>query len=227
MADEKMQSESAARVSATNDSGSETFQKLERVQRTRKLILMLALLAAAALLAVSRSWAPAGGFLHEGLKFAGVLLIFSCIAGRLWSSLYVAGRKKLELVQVGPYSISRNPLYLFSIIGAAGIGAQTGSLTVLIAAGLICAGVFSSVIAKEEVFLRGRFGAEFDAYCARTPRLLPNLSNLRTAPERTINPQLIMRNFRDSAMFLLAVPAIAVIKLLQDTGWLPVWFVLP
>ncbi|MBM3609566.1 MAG: isoprenylcysteine carboxylmethyltransferase family protein, partial [Alphaproteobacteria bacterium] len=144
-----------------------------------------------------------------------------------WSSLYIAGRKKLELVQDGPYSISRNPLYLFSIIGAAGVGGATGSLTGMALAAILCASIFSIVIIKEEGFLRKRFGQAFEDYARRTPCLLQRLSSLQISSETVINPQLIMRNFRDSALFLLAIPLIEGIEELQELGWLPVYFVFP
>ena len=61
-----------------------------------------------------------------------------------WSSLYIAGRKGRELVTVGPYSTCRNPLYFFSIVGAAGMGAQSGSLTLGLICGMIAASFSSS-----------------------------------------------------------------------------------
>src|SRR5690606_40050349 len=65
------------------------------------------------------------------------ILIVVCVIGRTWSSIYIAGHKVQTLVMDGPYSISRNPLYVFSIIGAAGAGAQLGSIVLALAAGFV------------------------------------------------------------------------------------------
>jgi protein-S-isoprenylcysteine O-methyltransferase Ste14 len=48
--------------------------------------------------------------------------------GRTWCSLDISGRKKRELVTVGPYALVRNPLYIFTLLEAFGIGAQSGSM---------------------------------------------------------------------------------------------------
>lgn len=205
----------------------DALRSLETVQRIRKLAFAVAGLIAGGALLLGKSRFASGSLPHEIIEYVGLLLIFACIAGRLWASLYIAGRKKLELVKVGPYSISRNPLYLFSILGAAGVGAATGSLTGMALAAIMCGSIFSIVIIKEEKFLRGRFGAEFDAYAAQVPRLLPRLSGLKTSQDASINPQLIMKNFRDSALFLIAIPVIEGIEELQEFGWLPVYFVFP
>ena len=39
--------------------------------------------------------------------------------------------------------------------------------------------MYASIIAAEEAYLRDKFGAEFDAYCARVNRILPRLSGFR------------------------------------------------
>jgi len=56
---------------------------------------------------------------------AGILLAGVGALGRLWCSLYIGGRKTHELVSAGPYGWCRNPLYLFSLIGALGVGLST------------------------------------------------------------------------------------------------------
>ena len=105
----------------------------------------------------------------------GVLLIFLGIAGRLWSTLYIGGRKSEEVVTGGPYSITRNPLYVFSSMAAAGVGAQMGSIVAMVGFGLICAAAFHIVILREERFLKEVLGAPYLAYLARVPRFFPTL----------------------------------------------------
>ena len=76
----------------------------------------------AALMLFSQSYWQPDTPVHEALELAGVALIGVAILGRTWSSLYIGGRKNSVLVQYGPYSLMRNPLYTFSFIGALGIG---------------------------------------------------------------------------------------------------------
>ena len=108
----------------------------------------------------------------------------------LWLRGYAAGyvKKNRELTQTGPYAYTRNPLYLGSILIAAGFAVALLSWTVaamLVAMFLI---IYVPVIASEERFLRATF-ADFDAYCRRVPRLIPRLSPQRPPrPEGTRHP---------------------------------------
>ena len=97
------------------------------------------------------------------------------------------------IVTAGPYSVVRNPLYVFSAIGTAGIGAQTGSafLALLFAAGALA--VFQVVARREETFLAATFPADFAAYAARVPRFWPRLSQWREADELRVKPRLVRR----------------------------------
>lgn len=60
------------------------------------------------------------------IERTGGLLILLCIAGRTWCSLYIGGHKERQLIVSGPYSITRNPLHAFSILGTVGIFAVFG-----------------------------------------------------------------------------------------------------
>ena len=84
------------------------------------------------------------GRAHELIEMTGIGLVIICIAGRMWSCLYIGSRKNRELVTTGPYSITRNPLYLFSTIGAAGIGLMFGSIAATLGLGLLAYGISSS-----------------------------------------------------------------------------------
>ena len=199
---------------------------LQRVQKIRKWALGLALLAAVALAFVTTTWWGEGHF-HELLEAVGLGAVALSIVGRAWCSLYIGGRKKAEIVSTGPYSISRNPLYLFSYVGAFGVGAQTGSIVLAGLFVVIALLVFHFTIAREEAWLSAQFGAAYDAYRARTPRLGPDFSKWRDEPELSIRPQFFLTTLRDGLVFLLAVPIFESVDWAQAAGWLPVFVRLP
>ena len=69
------------------------------------------------------------GFLrHFAVLGLGLAAIIVAIVGRAWCSLYIGGRKNAQVMQDGPYSICRHPLYFFSTIGATGFGLLLDSL---------------------------------------------------------------------------------------------------
>ncbi|MBV9700881.1 MAG: isoprenylcysteine carboxylmethyltransferase family protein [Candidatus Eremiobacteraeota bacterium] len=87
-----------------------------------------------------------------------------------------------QLITAGPYGYVRNPLYLGNFITAAGFaiaftgGNASAVRTALIVGCLACMlAVYVIVVAHEERFLRGQFGERFEAYCARVPRIVPQL----------------------------------------------------
>src|SRR5262245_11871515 len=201
---------------------------LQAVQRKRKLALTLgaALWLLAMLLTQSR-WRSDAPHVYALIAGVGLTLILICVLGRTWCTLYIGGLKKRELVTAGPYSVVRNPLYVFSALGAAGIGAQTGSalLAFALAAGALA--IFQAVARREEAFLAATFPAEFAAYAARVPRFWPRLSQWREADELRVKPHLVRRTFLEACLFLLAVPAAQLVTSAQQVGLLPVLLDLP
>lgn len=165
--------------------------------------------------------------IHDAIEWLGLGLIILCILGRTWCALYIGGRKTVELVDIGPYSITRNPLYVFSIIGAFGAGAQLGSFVVALAAASIAAIVFVFVVWKEEQFLLERFGAPFREYMARVPRFIPNPRLWRGVETLSVRPSRILMTFVDATLFLIAIPLAEGFEYLQAVGYLPVLFYLP
>jgi protein-S-isoprenylcysteine O-methyltransferase Ste14 len=129
-----------------------------------------------------------------GFVFAGVYIwlarpTFSSIAAgsviallgltvRTLASGYV---KKNEVLTVsGPYAYSRNPLYLGSLILAAGFAVAARSWWVaLIATGIFFV-IYAPVIRSEEEFLRAHF-PEFEAYASNVPRLFPRIKPYRSS----------------------------------------------
>jgi protein-S-isoprenylcysteine O-methyltransferase Ste14 len=205
-----------------------TRPDLRHIQRLRKYVLRLGIVLCVGLLLFTDStWRTQEPSVHELIRWLGVALILVCILGRTWCTLYIGGLKKKQLVMHGPYSVVRNPLYVFTIIGAAGIGAQAGSLTMLaLFAGLVTA-VFYMVALQEQAFLAATFGDDYAAYAKRVPLFVPRLSAWLEADQLVVNPVLVRQTFRDASLFLLAIPANALIDGLQDGGWVPVLLRLP
>ncbi len=106
----------------------------------------------------------------------GFVLVTVAALGRLWCSVYLCGRKTREVVDVGPFSIVRNPLYLFSLAGAVGVGLASGSLVVLTLLIAFFALVYPHVITDEERDLERELGQVYLAYKARVPRLVPDIA---------------------------------------------------
>jgi len=128
-----------------------------------------------------------------GFVMAAVFLVFAQPSWRtlawglllvvpgLWLRGYAAGfvKKNSELTRTGPYAYTRNPLYLGSMLLAAGFAVAAGRWLVVLLVVLFLA-IYWPTILSEEAFLRSTF-AGFDEYARRVPRLLPRLNAARFA----------------------------------------------
>ena len=193
--------------------------RLGAVQRRRKLALLAAGITLILGLPFIRSLDIEAGAFHEGFETAGLALILIAIIGRSWCTLYIGGRKSHEVVATGPYSVSRNPLYLFSLVAVAGIGLQTGSLTMAAIATAIAFAIFHQVILHEEHALTAKLGEPYTGYCRRVPRFGPTFNLWRDAETISVHPSRLHRTFAEALLFLLAIPVCETIEKLQDAGF--------
>jgi protein-S-isoprenylcysteine O-methyltransferase Ste14 len=106
-----------------------------------------------------------------------LLLVGAGLGLRGYASGFV--RKNSELTMTGPYAHVRNPLYLGSILIAAGFAVALMSVPFAIALAVFFLLIYVPVIASEEAFLRDTF-LEFEWYCARVPRLIPRITPVRS-----------------------------------------------
>ena len=116
------------------------------------------------------------------LAVAGLILIvlgfIVALGSMAWFGLgRVFGLKVDVLAYSGPYRISRNPQILGFYLLVIGVALQNPSWY---AAGwvVLCGIICHWMILSEEEFLRAKFGAQYESYCARTPRYLGNVSRL-------------------------------------------------
>jgi protein-S-isoprenylcysteine O-methyltransferase Ste14 len=104
----------------------------------------------------------------------------------LWLRSYASGyvKKNRELTVTGPYARTRNPLYLGSMLIAAGFAVALLSWPVALVLALGFAAIYVPVIASEERFLRATFPG-FDDYCQQVPRIIPRIIP-RLTPARNL-----------------------------------------
>jgi protein-S-isoprenylcysteine O-methyltransferase Ste14 len=92
---------------------------------------------------------------------------------RAWAAGHLA--KNQTLAASGPYAYTRNPLYLGTLLVAAGLAVSSRSvgLGMLFAAVFLC--IYLPVIQLEQQHLHSLF-PEYAAYAARVPALLPRMT---------------------------------------------------
>jgi len=170
---------------------------------------------------------------HEGsplsavLFVIGLVLVGAAMVGRLWCSLYISGYKGSGLVTTGPYSLTRNPLYFFSSLGFIGVGLATETVTLGLTLALVFLLVYLPTIKREEEQLRSKFGTVFDAYCACTPRFLPNLSKFTEPASYVVNPRMYRSSLGEVIWFVGFIGIIKIVQMLHEHQiltplvWLP------
>jgi protein-S-isoprenylcysteine O-methyltransferase Ste14 len=155
---------------------------------------------------------------------AGCLLVGIASVGRLWCALYISGYKKEFLITTGPYSLCRNPLYFFSLLGAIGVGLATETMMIPLVIGIAFALYYPAIIKAEEVKLRGLHSERYDVYCNSVPLFIPRASRLTEPTEYLVNPRAFRRSMIDALWFVCFVGLPEIVRALQEVKLLPVYW---
>jgi Putative protein-S-isoprenylcysteine methyltransferase len=196
-------------------------------QKIRLGILWIISICLATIILISRPMLPEDGILHEIIETTGLALLIIAVMGRLWSILYIGSKKNQELVTLGPYSMTRNPLYFFSLTGLLGIGFVYGSLAftaIVLVSALI---VFQYTALREADFLMAKFSGSYADYASRTPLILPKPSLYATSEEVTFSVRALTKTLRDCLPFLVLYPLIEAVEYLHAIDKLHPLLVLP
>jgi protein-S-isoprenylcysteine O-methyltransferase Ste14 len=161
------------------------------------------------------------------LEMSGLFLLTICSMGRLWALLYISGYKKLELITEGPYSMVRHPLYVFSLIGAIGIGLASENILVLMVLIIFYLLYYPLTIIVEEKKLTDKFGQAYLDYVKSTPRFLPKLSLYKSPPQLVVNADIFLKNIAIGMWFIWIYIALNFIEAIQLFGHIPVFLRVP
>ncbi len=116
----------------------------------------------------------------EALLPVGVTSVAIAAATLIWAQVsFRAKRTPLEpwkatraIVDSGPFAYSRNPVYLAFALTQVGIGLWADRLWIVALVALPVLATATVVVPREERYLRRKFGAEYEDYCARVRRWL-------------------------------------------------------
>lgn len=165
--------------------------------------------------------------IYEILELTGYCFIVIATLGRIWSTVYIGGRKDDELCKEGPYSITRNPLYIFTFIGAIGIifSAHKLMLTIIIIPFFI---YYYFVIKSEEKRMMVFFGKEYKAYYKRVNRVIPTFHLYSSPKTIEVFPKILFRSMVHSSSFMWIFIIIEFIEYFKEhTNIIPIFFYLP
>lgn len=125
-----------------------------------------------------------------------------------------------ELVTQGIFSHCRNPLYVGNILMLLGVGILANSLLFVGVFIPLFLFIYQAIVLAEENFLRGKFGASFDAYCQRVNRWIPSLGGLgRTFAGMSFNWQRwLIKEYNTQVVWLLGITLILLFNYPQLTG---------
>jgi protein-S-isoprenylcysteine O-methyltransferase Ste14 len=177
------------------------------------------------LICVSGSvWEDKAPFLTMVLFLFGAILVGIASLGRVWCSAYIAGYKTDHLITQGPYSMCRNPLYFFSLLGALGVGfaSETLLIPLLILVGFV--GYYPLVINSEEAELMRLHKSEFKIYQKEVPRFFPKPSLLKEPEEYILKPMVFKRHIFSALWFVWLMGILEFIEGLHELRAFPTIF---
>jgi protein-S-isoprenylcysteine O-methyltransferase Ste14 len=162
--------------------------------------------------------------LYSTILFAvGAVMVGVATVGRLWCNLYICGRKSSELIRVGPYSMCRNPLYFFSLVGAIGLGLTTETISFALLFLVVFSIYYPFVIRAEEKRLSEIHGAEYKQYRKEIPSFMPTLRRFHEPDEYAVRAKLFRKSLFDAMWFVWLIGILEIIEALHESNILPVF----
>ncbi len=168
--------------------------------------------------------APPWLFVWEGCAWG---LLCAGIFFRLSGIIFVGGRKGKSLVMDGPYSVSRNPIYLGSLCIGISASLFLHSLTLLGATMVMSVMYAALVIRAEELQLSEAFPEEWKGYASSVARVFPRRLWTHEAPSREVDLRALKNEAFRSAAALFIPWLAALLTHVRGQEWWPRLWTLP
>ncbi|MGB5217420.1 MAG: isoprenylcysteine carboxylmethyltransferase family protein [Smithella sp.] len=160
----------------------------------------------------SSLWEDRAPFVTSLLFLMGTILVGIASMGRLWCSVYIAGYKTGHLVTQGPYSMCRNPLYFFSLVGGLGVGFASETLLIPLLILIAFWGYYPFVIKSEEAEMMKKHKSDFENYLKNVPKFFPKISLLNEPEEYIVKPIVFRQHMFDALLFVWLLGVMAVLQ---------------
>lgn len=195
--------------------------------RSRSWVSLLIIAPFAAACLFSPPHAIEGSWADVDSDFIGWLLFMLGAGWRWWATLYIGGRKHWMIVEDGPYSICRNPLYVGTCCMALAVVFFLESATLGIGLLLMLAYYLPVTVSAEEHMLREKFGQPFIDYCLRVPRFWPRPRQLQTPRQIIVSVRGLWSEAMRTSRWLWLPVLCEVVSYLRAEPWWPKLFHLP
>lgn len=125
-----------------------------------------------------------------------------------------------NLVTEGFFNHGRNPLYVGNILMLIGVGILMNSVIFMCIFIPVFLFIYQAIVLAEENFLRNKFGAQFDAYCARVNRWWINFAGIhKTIGGMAFNgKRWLIKEYNTQTVWLLGIIVILLFYYPQLTG---------
>lgn len=185
------------------------------LNKTRMRDSWLVAIACFALIAFTRMLFAPHERWHEALELVGYMLVVVCALGRIYTTAFLGGFKNATVIDYGPFSVVRNPLYVFSLIGITGIGLMSLHLPVMLFAPVAIFFIYHFLVRREENYLKSSMGESYTAYCEKTPRFVPDFSRHRLPEVIPVSPKHLQRAVLDAFWWFVPFPLFELLDLIQ------------
>ena len=200
-----------------------------KVARYRLLFSKMLLLVFIVSLIIFEHGAITNKAISISFDILGFALVLIGGFGRLWASLYIEGNKLGKIISEGPYSIMRNPLYVFSLILLLGYCFAIQSIIVASLSIILFALIYMPTIYNEERRLLSVHDEGYKSYYERTPRFIPKFrlyKEVESGSEINVNIRRIRNVLMEVASFIFFFGLIKIFDLLHHINILPTIFTL-
>lgn len=140
---------------------------------------------------------------------------------RLWAVRHAGGATRTTsgvggsvLITSGPFAYVRNPLYLGNFLLTTGLVLMAWAWMpwLLLLLWLLFLLQYGLIISREEEYLRGQFGAQYEEYVQKVPRFLPRLAPFKRQAVQVMSWLSAIKVEKNTLMSFLLVSAAVLVR---------------